>query len=84
VWGWAATTSPQWTLVFITWVPEVEHLAPPTPLVFQLDPPAQPCAVAEQPMAAEQVQAAEPKKIPKSLKRRASLKRKAIEGFVFP
>ena len=77
MWGWAATTSPQWNMVFTTWVPEVERLVPPTPLVFQLDHPAQPCAVAEQPVAAEQEQPVAAKKMPKSLKRKAN------EGLVF-
>ena len=93
VWGWAATTNPQWNMVFTTWVPEVERLVPPTPLVFQLDHPAQPCAVAEQPVADEQEQpaqlcavaeqpvAAEQEQSVAAKKMPKSLKRKANEGL---
>ena len=82
-------------MVFTTWVPEVERLVPPTPLVFQLDHPAQPCAVAEQPVADEQEQpaqlcavaeqpvAAEQEQPVAAKKMPKSLKRKANEGLVF-
>ena len=74
VWGWAATTSPQWNMVFTTWVPEVSPhgLVLPTPLVAPRPPLGPPTAVAEQPVAAEQVQTeATPtaKKMPKVKKK---------------